>query len=278
MKNQLMSLLLFLLGIILLSFIKSPTTRTTQDKIENTIGFKVLKILKRESTVYTQGLFFDSTGDFLYESGGLYDISTIKKLHYPSLEVAYAANLEKTYFAEGIAQCGKTIYQLTWQENVILKYDSETLEALGGIPMDTKMREGWGLSEYENGLLIASDGSSNIYFLDCAKDLKVKSNITVTNENGKALKLINELVYAKGYIYANVYFDKSIYKIDPKNGKVIKSYYMSPLVDFELRKGTLSSYALNSGDVLNGIAYDSKRDVFLITGKRWGFFYEVEFE
>lgn len=280
MKNKnLLSLLLITITILTLSSNISPKSDSAQvdEKIENTSDYKVLSILKRPAPVYTQGLFFDSTGNFLYESGGLYAESTLKKLNYPSLTVEKSVNLEKQFFAEGIAKCGKRLYQLTWQENAILKFDLDSLQAEGSLDLDSKIREGWGLAEYDSESLIATDGSANVFFLSCAEQLKVLKTLPITL-NGIPLKNLNALVYAKGFIYANVYFDKLIYKIDPKSGNVVKKYYMSALVDFERKKNTLTFSALSSGDVLNGIAYDAKRDVFLVTGKRWGYFYEVKFD
>jgi len=278
-KNKSLIFLIITTFLALFSFtIQNPSPSQVNEKIENTPDYKVLSILKRPLTVYTQGIFFDSTGNFLYESGGLYNESTLKKLKYPSLEVEKSIDLDNRFFAEGIAKCGNgQVFQLTWQENVILKYDMDSLEKMGSIPLDPKLREGWGLSDFDKDTLIATDGSANIFYLSCKENLKVVKTIRATL-NGVPLRNLNELVYAKGFIYANVYFDKQIYKIDPSTGSVVKKYYMNALVDFERKKNTLTFSALSSGDVLNGIAYDANRDVFLLTGKRWGYFYEVKFD
>lgn len=254
----------------------SYSKKSSEIEIQATMGYDILNIIKRPITVYTQGLFFDHIGKHLYESGGLYGKSTIKKLKYPSLEVEYASTLSPQFFAEGIAKCGETIYQLTWQENVILKYDADDLESLGRIRLDPRIREGWGFSEYKDNKLIATDGSSNIYIVSCS-DMKVKDLIKVTL-NKIAVERLNDLIYANDFIYANKYFDNKIYKIDPNSGEVIKTYDMQPLIDYEIKKNTLSYYDLNMGNVLNGIAYDKNKDVFLITGKMWGYFYELKFD
>lgn len=41
-----------------------------------------------------------------------------------------------------------------------------------------------------------------------------------------------------------------------------------PLVDKQEKK--------NNREVLNGIAYDSKNDKYLITGKKWDAFYRID--
>lgn len=53
---------------------------------------------------------------------------------------------------------------------------------------------------------------------------------------------------------------------------------MSDLSKFEIEKNTLSNYRLRNGEVLNGIAYDKVNKKFLLTGKLWGYFYEVNFK
>lgn len=239
-------------------------------------GYQIVKILKKTKLVYTQGLFFSDIGDYLYEAGGLYGQSTIRKMKYPSLQVQYEKALSKNYFGEGIAKCGNIIYQLTWRERVILKFQADNLDYLGQIPLDSKMKEGWGLSEYKSNLLIATDGSSKIYFLNCI-NMKVIKSINITL-NGIPMNNINDLIYAKKFIFANKYFDNKIYKIDPISGNVTKTYDMTPLVDYEVTKKSLTTAELRMGNVLNGIAYNKQKDSFLLTGKMWGYFYEIKFE
>lgn len=51
----------------------------------------------------------------------------------------------------------------------------------------------------------------------------------VTLESGKPLKRINELEMVQGYVFANVWFDEHLYKIDPATGKVVDSYDFAEL-------------------------------------------------
>ena len=44
-----------------------------------------------------------------------------------------------------------------------------------------------------------------------------------------------------------------------------------------MKNGILNSRNYNSGNVLNGIAYNSEKNNFLITGKKWKFMYEISF-
>ena len=247
------------------------------NNISGTIGYQVLKISEPRDTVYTQGLILSNDGKHLYESGGLYFKSSIRKLSYPSLKVESYQKLDDKYFGEGIARCGNVIYQLTWREQDVLKFNAKDLTPLGKIQLDLNMREGWGLTEYSDDILLGTDGSENIYFLDCKENLKMIKRIAVINE-GNLLDRINDIVFVNGYIYANRYFDSYVYKINPNSGKVEKKWNMGPLISYELKKGSLSRSGLNNGNVLNGITYDYTRDIFILTGKMWGYLYEIKLE
>lgn len=48
-------------------------------------------------------------------------------------------------------------------------------------------------------------------------------------ENGQPLTKLNELEMVKGYVFANVWFDDNLYKIDPVTGAVVDTYNFSEL-------------------------------------------------
>ena len=240
--------------------------------------FTVKKIIERKEDhkTYTQGLFFSKDYKILYESGGLYKESSIIKYEYPSLKLLKKTKLNNNYFGEGIAQCGEYIYQLTWRENIIIKYDLN-LNKIEELNLDDNLFEGWGLS-YSNNIneLLATDGSDEIYRLDCNNNLKVISSIKVKDNNGNSYYNLNDLTYANGFIYVNIYLDTNIIKVD-FNGFVVKKYNLNELVNYELNKGILTQSNFRFGDVLNGITYNSEKNIFLVTGKRWGYMYEITF-
>lgn len=283
-------ILLSLLLLSLLIFVQSNKHKTNNSKenilesantnipdqslIQGTMNYNVLKISEHRSTVYTQGLILTKDGKHLYESGGLYYKSTISKLSYPSLQVEYEKKLAGKYFGEGIARCGNILYQLTWMERDILMYNANDLSDMGKIKMDLNMRQGWGLTEFSKNILLGTDGSNEIFFLDCNNKLKMKHKISAKFQ-GQPLDRLNDLVFVNGYIYMNRYYDKHIYKINPVSGLVEKTWDMGPLIRYELQQGILTESLLNGGNVLNGITYDEKRKIFILTGKYWGFFYEV---
>jgi glutamine cyclotransferase len=80
-------------------------------------------------------------------------------------------------------------------------------------------------------------------------------------DNGREISQLNELEFIKGEIYANVYMENDIARIDPATGKVTGWINLTGLLPPEDRTGV--------EDVLNGIAYDAARDRLLVTGKRW---------
>ena len=79
------------------------------------------------------------------------------------------------------------------------------------------------------------------------------------------------------YIYANVYLEDKILKINPRNGQVMYVYNMKSLINYELKNGDLTVNRINRGDVLNGIAYIPEKKSFILTGKLWNYYYEIIF-
>ena len=262
MKNVIFSIILFLLSSISLNSTNILSKKTY--KI-------ILKRIKRNELYYTQGIFFD-TETTVIESGGLYGESVLVRMEYPSMKIIKKVKLDQKYFAEGIAKCGDYIYQLTWKNRQILKYTYPDLVLHETKNLDDQVKEGWGLTS-DGKVLYATDGTSNIYTMDC-KDLIVRNTVSVTHNN-KPLDSLNALTIVNGIIYANKYFDDKIYKINPTDGKVLFVFEMKNLVDSEIQAKTLTTNKLMNGDVLNGITYNKINNNFVVTGKKWGFYYEV---
>jgi len=79
---------------------------------------------------------------------------------------------------------------------------------------------------------------------------------------------LNELEYIHGEIYANLWQTDRIVRISPRTGRVLGWIDLSGLID----KHQLA----NADAVLNGIAYDSKRDRVFVTGKLWPSLFEIK--
>lgn len=219
---------------------------------------KVVKEYPHDRSSYTQGLYFFD-GD-LYESTGQYGNSTFRKVDLNTGKALRKLDFNKRYFVEGSCVLDGKLFILTWQEKVVFVYDAATLKYEKSFSYP---REGWGLTT-DGKKLIASDGSSNIYFMD--KDLKVSKTIQV-KLNGRPIRLLNELEYIKGKIWANVYLTDMILIINPETGVVEATVDCTGLLPDKLRD--------RDTDVLNGIAYDERSGKILITGKCWPRMYEI---
>lgn len=81
------------------------------------------------------------------------------------------------------------------------------------------------------------------------------------------------------YIYANAYLTNDIYKIRVSDGALLRIWSLPSLLqtqsNYVSSQGQQSSYDWGN-NVLNGIAYNSAKKTFLLTGKRWDFMFEVD--
>ena len=219
-------------------------------------GIEVVKEYPHDETSYTQGLFIHD-GSF-YESTGQWGESTFRQVDLETGKALKRLDFNRKYFVEGSVILGSNLYVLTWTNKVVFVYDASTLEYKSSYSYP---REGWGLTT-DGKSLIASDGSSKLYFL--SEDLKLERSVTVKME-GRSVKYINELEWVDGRIWANVYTTDLILIINPSSGEV------EGVVDC---KGLLSEPLKDSRtDVLNGIA-ENNGHIYL-TGKYWKRLYEV---
>ena len=153
------------------------------------------------------------------------------------------------------------LYVLTWETRTAFLYDAKTLEfkALWKYP-----REGWGITT-DGKQLIASDGSSMLYFMD--EKFQVQRRVVVRHED-RLIRWLNELEYIDGKIWANVYTSDEIVIINPKDGTVEGVIDCRGLLPDSLRTPDT--------DVLNGIAYNPQTKKIYLTGKNWPKLYEVK--
>ena len=219
---------------------------------------RVVKEYPHDVTSYTQGLFFH--GDSLYESTGQYGESTFRTVDLETGEALSRMDFSRKYFIEGSVIFGEDLYILTWESKVAFRYDAATHKYKSSVSYP---REGWGLTT-DGKQLIASDGSSFLYFMDA--DLNVQRRQRVTMD-GKSVSYLNELEYIDGKIWANVYTSDTIVIIDPADGKVEATVDCRGLLPYRERTAET--------DVLNGIAVDRDGRIFL-TGKKWPRMYEIE--
>lgn len=153
---------------------------------------------------------------------------------------------------------------------------ADDLSIIGSRRYPSHIREGWGLT-HDGSQLIFSDGTSQLHFLEfptnysdsaeSQSQLKheylVKSRHVVvrTMHDNREIHQINELEFAHGYVYANIWYQDTVIKIDPRTGYVVNSYDMSHVYPRATRSRT--------SDCLNGIAYEPSENKFMVTGKKW---------
>lgn len=256
MKNQIRRRIL-ILSILLLFIIIAVTSLLPRycTICDYSSIYEITNMYPHSINAFTEGLYFSS--GFLYESVGNYGSSRL--LQYTDTENGTYVELfqpDESIFLEGAAELNGKIYLLTWHNNEIIIINSETHELIESVNYN---REGWGLTT-DGEHLIASDGSSNIYFMD--ESLHTIKTLTVTQYLRK-IDGINELEYINGFIWANIWGANQIVKIDPNTG------YIKTVVDFT----ELVPEDCYGESVLNGIAYYN--NMLYITGKNWPYIYEL---
>jgi glutaminyl-peptide cyclotransferase len=222
--------------------------------------YEIVNTFPHDPQAFTQGLVF-ADGIF-YESTGLNGESSLRKVEVTTGKVIKKIEVPNRYFAEGLALFQGQLFQLTWQDQKGFIYDHNTFAPQGEFQYTG---EGWGLT-HDGKSLILSDGTDQIRFLDPA-NFKEQRSITVKVPTD-TIKEINELEYVKGEIFANVWQQEFILRIDPANGKVKGMIDMRGLLKPEDKHGET--------DVLNGIAYDAEKDRLFITGKKWPKLFEIK--
>lgn len=222
-------------------------------------GLRVVGEHPHDEASFTQGLFFE--GGVMFESTGQWGESTFRQVDMATGEAKRKLKFDRKYFVEGSVMLGGKLYILTWTDRVAFIYDAATLEYQKTVSYP---HDGWGLTT-DGKRLIASDGSSNLYFLDA--DLRQTGRVGVTM-NGRPLRNLNELEWVDGKVWANVYLTDMIVIIDPDSGEVEASIDCRGLLPDRLRD--------ERTDVLNGIAYDKATGKIYLTGKYWKRLYEVE--
>lgn len=237
------------------------------------IGYSILNSYPHDTTAFTQGLELHEGK--LIESTGLTGSSTLRMVDPTTGKVIKEISNQKDIFAEGVTVFRDTVYQLSWQNHLVLMYRVKDLSLIGTVPWSG---EGWGIT-HDNSSLIISDGTDKLYFVEPVT-LKLKRVLSVQDQYGPVNNL-NELEIIEGYIYANRWQYDYILKIDPKSGFVVGMMNMKDFLQKNSRSNLsylkkIGSIAVETGAVLNGIAYDSVKKTILITGKLWPEVFEIK--
>ena len=109
-----------------------------------------------------------------------------------------------------------------------------------------------------------SDGTATLYFLD-AETFQTVGHVEVYDK--EPVKMLNELEYINGSVYANIWQEDTIAIINPQTGNVTAWIDLTGLKDLVNQ---------TTRDVLNGIAYDPNEDRLFVTGKLWSNLFEIK--
>ena len=228
--------------------------------IVRTLRVDVVRELPHDTSAYTQGLLWWEGS--LYESTGRYGESTLRRLDPATGAVEQRVAVPPVFFGEGLARIGGRLIMLTWMAERAIVYDLRTFDTVRTFRY---AGEGWGLC-HDGDRLVMSNGSDTLTFRD-AETFEPVGEVRVTLR-GRPQERLNELECVDGEVYANVWQDDYIVRIDPTSGRVTHQIDAA---------GLLSPREARGVDVLNGIAYQPETGTFYITGKWWPKMFEVRF-
>lgn len=238
------------------------------------LRYRVVNSYPHDAEAYTQGLVYVGDDTF-YEGTGLEGYSSLREVELATGNVRTIFPLDKTFFGEGVAVVGERIFQLTWRNGrgFIYDYQGGRFVRSGEFtypPAGSEFpREGWGLAT-DGQQLIMSDGTATLYFVDPEATastgvLAITRQVEVRDQ-GSPVANLNELEYIGGEVYANIWQQDVIARIDPASGRV------TAYIDLSGLRAQLPT----PGEVLNGIAYDAAGDRLFVTGKLWPRLFEIE--
>jgi len=223
------------------------------------LAVRIVRVLPHDPTSFTQGLVFHDGR--LYESTGLIGASRLREVEIETGRARREVALPRKQFGEGLALAGDRLVQLTWLDGVAHVWRLADFAPLGTY---TYAGEGWGLT-FDGERFVQSDGSSKLTFRD-PKSFAATGRVTVRRD-GVEVPYLNELEWASGRLYANVWISEEVLAIDPADGRVVATYDA---------RGLLAPEEAERADVLNGIAHDPRTGHFFLTGKYWPRLFEVE--
>lgn len=246
--------------IVMLATLRHDDQVDGQEKNKVTAKAQIVATFPHDPRDFCQGLVVE--GNTVYEGTGRYGSSVLKKYELETGKVLQQAALHQSYFGEGIAVIGNRIFQLTWQERVCVVWDKDTLQPLGQF---NYTGQGWGLAS-DGTHLFMSNGKSVIQVFD-PDTFKPLRTIRVTFGR-KPQEDLNELEFVGDELWACIWYEDRVARIDPETGKIKGYFDCSTLYPANQRP--------DREHVLNGIAYDARAKRLFITGKLWPKIFEVK--
>jgi glutaminyl-peptide cyclotransferase len=222
--------------------------------------FDIVHTFPHDRAAFTEGLFY--LNGYLYESTGLEQHSSIRKVRLETGEVVQKIDIPAQYFGEGIVNWDGHLVSLTWKSHVGFVFDLASFKLQRQFQYEG---EGWALTQ-DGKQLIMSDGTPELRFIN-PHTLRETNRVQVTLD-GRPLRNVNELEWVKGEIFANVWQTNWVLRIDPADGRVVGLINLAGLL-------SPSDSVQGPDGVLNGIAYDAKHDRLFVTGKNWPKLFEI---
>ena len=222
----------------------------------------VHRAVAHDTTAFTQGLvWWDGK---LYESTGRRGHSELRRIDPQTGVVERRVAIPVLFFGEGLARAHQRLAMLTWKAGQVFFFDLASLDRL---PRTSRYRgEGWGLC-HDGARYVMSDGSNRLTFRATDSFAPVGHVRVVLND--APLSGLNELECVDDAVYANVFGEDYLVRVDKSSGRVTHRVDAAGLLDAE---------AARRADVLNGIAYDADAKRFYITGKFWPWIFEATFD
>jgi glutamine cyclotransferase len=221
---------------------------------------KVVAKYPHLTSSYTEGFFFRD--GLFYEGTGLKGHSQIL-VYQPDGKLIQHYDVPAEYFGEGIVDRGNDLLEWTWQAHTGFVLDRTSLRPTGA--QFHYQGEGWGMTRNEHEI-ITSDGTPILRFR--SPDTFDETHSITVRDGMTPVRNLNELEWMKGEIYANVWHSNRIARISPSDGHVIAWIDCAGLLP--------ESQKVDAESVLNGIAYDAKRDRLFVTGKQWPTIFEIK--
>jgi glutaminyl-peptide cyclotransferase len=235
------------------------TTAPPAWKAFPSLTYQTIRELPHDPLAFTQG-FLLHDGVWI-ESTGLQDQSSIRRVEVETGKVLLMKELKGDFFGEGATVLDGKIYQLSWKNQQGFVFDATTLAWKKNFSYNG---EGWGVTT-DGRQLIMSDGTETIRFYDPAAFAFTRA--IEVKKAGQPLKMLNELEYVEGEIFANVWQTNEIVRINPANGEVLGVIDLTGIDKAEEKKSV--------DHVLNGIAYDHDKKLLYVTGKCWPKIYQI---
>lgn len=248
-------------GVCLLGLAACVPTLARADDEPRELTVNVHRVLAHDPEAFTQGLLWHDGK--LFESTGRRGRSELRQLDPATGRVERRVPISRMHFGEGLARVADQFVMLTWHAERAYVFGVEDFSRLG---FKSYRGEGWGLC-HDGARFVMSDGSSTLAFRESGA-FTVVGSVAVT-ASGRPVTGLNELECVDGAVYANVFGQDFLVRIDPATGKV------TAWID---ASGLLDAADAADADVLNGIAFDPETARFYVTGKLWPRMFEVTFE